>query len=81
MMGLIFFILCSNFLIYPNVAIKNHQYQSSLTQDSYEDDLSDLYGRDDDYSDILGNICYLIDYKNKSTMLSICKKSSLLISS
>ena len=54
--------------------IKNHQYQSSLSEDSYEDDLSDLYGKDDDYSEGLGNIYYLntlvSNYINKGTMLS-----------
>jgi len=38
-------------LIHPNVAIKNHKYKSSLSEDSFEDDLSDLYGKDDDYSE------------------------------
>ena len=54
----IHFIFWSNYLIPPNVAIKDQQYQSSLSQDSVEGDLSDLYGRDDDYSDSLGNIYY-----------------------
>ena len=54
-----FFTLCLNYLIHPNVAIKNHQYQSSLSEDSFEDDLSDLYGKDDDYSEGSGNIYYL----------------------
>ena len=58
-MILILLIFCTNCLIHPNVAIKNHQYQSSLSEDSYEDDLSDLYGKDDDYSEGLGNIYYL----------------------
>ena len=56
---LILFILCSNYLIHPNVAIKNHQYQSSLSKESVEGDLSDLYGRDDDYSEGLGISYYL----------------------
>merc|ERR1712212_156478 len=53
MMIFILFILWSNYLIHSNVALKKHQYQSSLSQDSAEGDLSDLYGRDDDYSDSL----------------------------
>ena len=60
----------SNYLIHSNVALQKHQYQSSLSQDSAEGDLSDLYGRDDDYSDSLGNIYYfdtLVSYYiNKS---------------
>ena len=59
MMIFILFIFWSNYLIHLNVAIKNHEYQSSLQQDSVEGDLSDLYERDDDYSDSLGNIYYL----------------------
>ena len=55
----VLFILCSNYLIHPNVAVKNHQYQSSLSKDSVEGDLSDLYEIDDDYSEDLGNIYYL----------------------
>ena len=58
MMIFILFILWSNYLIHSNVALQKHQYQSSLSQDSAEGDLSDLYGRDDDYSDSLGNIYY-----------------------
>ena len=66
MMIFILFILCSNFLIYSNVAIKNHQYQSNLLQDSVEGDIADLYGGDDDYSNDIGNMNYLFWEKNIS---------------
>ena len=46
-------------MIHPNVAIKNHQFQSSVSKDSVEGDLSDLYGRDDDYSNGSGIVYYL----------------------
>ena len=46
-------------MIHPNVAIKNHQYQGSVSKDSVEEDVSDLYGRDDDYSDGSGIVYYL----------------------
>lgn len=40
------------------MAVKNLQYQISLSKDSVEGDLSDLYEIDDDYSENSGNIYY-----------------------